>query len=1400
MLRRIAPVAALFWFGCAMAWADASPDARHTYMVRLNDAPLVEHALQRIAQRRGSKSLGSDKQAVRRELDGADSAAYRQQLDSKRERILDAGSTLLGRALTARHTYRYTGNGVALLLSENEAASIAALPGVSAVRRERIEHVLTDAGPQWIGADGLWNGQVPGIPATRGEGVVIGIIDTGINPSHPSFAATGGDGYTHTNPRGHFYGLCTNGNASCNAKLIGIYDMTDEGTQGVDSVGHGSHVSGIAAGNALTDALQGHTVALSRNVSGVAPHANIIMYKACKAATTAQPTGGCPESDLVAAIEQATVDSVDVINYSIGGDARDPYSLLFLGSNDVAAFFQARAAGIVAVAAAGNEGPGAGSIGEPANAPWIIAVANASHNRRFSNSIGGFSGASNAPSTLAGQGYTAGFGPATIVYAGNFGNALCGVGDTQGVSPTGASNPFAPGTFHGEIVICDRGTYARVEKGYNVGAAGAGGYILANAASDSESIVSDDHFLPAVHLGFVEGKQLKDWVNGAGAHTGTISGVSAVLDNSFGDVLDASSSRGPFGFSGGVLKPDITAPGDNILSSAQNGTGLALLSGTSMASPHVAGAAALLIAAHPTWSPAQVESALLGTALGNSVRKEDGVTPATSLDAGAGRARPATAALAGLFLPLSADDFSAQDPSRGGDLRKLNRSGIEDEHCFGQCNFTRTVTDMSGGGTWQASFTATAGASVTVSPSQFTLAPGASQVLNIAVDVSEPHLPGSWVSGRIVLHKSTGGQSSSDNAFALAVYSQPGSMPPFQQFTINAPTGNVILQPSGLVALPQATFSTTSLEPATLTNMNLGVDPTPGDLYSTFPGTGKQFVLFPISRISNFPGTHPPNMQGRVFIVEVASSDAAVTNLYAGVDSNGDGQPEFVEQACTSTTQTGGTARCVIDLRGAAASARNVWALVDIPQGRSDAQQSVALSSGVAMVNIPPGGDASGGRLTVTGPGHVPASASFPLRLTLGSVENALVPDRYYGAVTIDALPGLNGQSGFIPFALTRNPGGDDIADAIQLSTDSLRNYAIESGETLQHVFVDVAADTKSLNVITGEAESLTNSAPSMAFYVARADFPGASASPQIAAAPPSSAAVAQWTLGGAVSAKSVTIPVSPGRWYIVSTNTSSSENGFSLIVIANNTGTAVPPVPGEYYNPLRSGHGIFVSRAAGQQVVDWYTYADDGTPTWYAAQAAAPAPNSGAWTAPMARINWNGASVNTVAIVGDVILTPIDATSFMYSWHLDGQTGSEHFSLLGTNACVTFNGQPAKFDGNWYAPTQSGYGMDVLALPDLQFDAFYLYDSLGIARWVAGSSTPFAASTTMDMNQLTGFCPLCAYTGAAAQKVGTMSVNYASTTSGTYSTNFNLLAPLSGAWNINQPISRLTGSPACSQ
>ena len=1371
----------------AVAGSVANAAERQSFIVGLQDPPLVEHARQRV-ETTFAKSLIGDKSVMRQALQSADSQDYLFQLATKREQVLTAASQAIGRTLQPRHVFQTTNNGLAVELSVAEATQIATLPGVTTVRRERVEHVRTDAGPQWIGASQVWNGQVTGVAATKGDGVVVGVIDTGINPAHPSFAATDGSGYTNVNSRGHFYGLCTTGEATCTSKLIGIYDMTDEGSNGVDTVGHGSHVSGIVAGNMITDSLNGMTTSLSRNVSGVAPHANLIMYKAC---TLKNGTGTCNESDILAAINQAVADNVDVINYSIGGDAADAYQLLADTSSDVYAFFQARAAGIVVAAAAGNEGPGPASLDEPGNAPWVIGVANASHNRTFSNSLGGFSGAPSAPPTLVGQGFTSGYGPANIVYAGNYGNALCGVGATQGTSPTGASNPFPAGTFHGEIVICDRGIYARVEKGYNVKAAGAGGYILANAQTDGESVISDDHYLPAVHLGFLEGEQLKNWVGTSGTHDGTISGVSAVLNDANGDILESDSSRGPYGFSGGILKPDVTAPGSNILSASGTTPGLALLSGTSMATPHVAGSAALVIAAHPSWTPAQVESALMGTA--SDTIRIDTVTPATPLDAGSGRVRPDLAVKAGLYLPLSATDFRAQDPSHGGDLSKLNRVGIESENCLGHCSFTRTVTDMSGGGTWQVSATSSAPAIVTVSPTQFTLAPGASQTLTIAVDVSDPTLPGTWSDGRIVLHKSTGGQGANDMALPLDVFSSPGAAPAFQEITASGPGGSTIVQIGGLVALPDAIFTATNLIPATITDLNMSVDPTPNDIYTTLPGTGKQFVLFPIAATV---GTDFGNFS-QVFIVEVTSSDAPATALYAGIDSNGDGVPEFAEQQCQASGGT--TLRCVIDLRDAGA-ATNVWALVDVPQGDSSASYSIELSSALPNISYVLGEDPNAFfTLGAVGPGHTAANVTFPLRIWWKDADDGatVVPGTpYYGAILIDAAPAgghYPGKVAVVPLRIDRIAGNDDVNDVLE--PNATRQRIIESGESLTHMFVDVSG-TGSLQLTTSLA---TGSDSNVSFYVAFADEPASSVNAQVDPAPNANFGPGKWTLSAASPSQQVSFDVTPGRYYIVATNIGSTEAQFSLQSALDLSSADAPSTPGSYYNPMRPGHGIFLSQASGQQAVFWYTYLEDGTSVWYGVQSDAPAAGSSAWTGPLFRVTWDGAKVNATTVIGDAVVTPIDADNLIFSWRMFGLSGSEHFARLSGTACVSLNGAQVGLTGQWYAPTQSGYGMDVVTQPNLQFDAFYLYDALGEPRWLGGSVGSFTPTTTLTMDQISGFCPSCTYVKTNPKPAGTLTTTFTSPAAGSYMTNIALLPPLSGTWNISQPTVRLSGSAACS-
>ncbi|HMC72162.1 MAG TPA: S8 family serine peptidase, partial [Mycobacteriales bacterium] len=335
-------------------------------------------------------------------------------------------------------------DGVAAVLTDGEATTVSGLPGVAQIEKEQTQQLQTDVGPTWIGANSIWDGSASGGPrGSMGEGVVVGDIDTGINHDHPSFAATGGDGYTVRNPRGTFYGLCdpVTGAPFCNSKLIGVYDFT--GTSPEDDNEHGSHTASTAVGDVVNPAvMHAPTVDITRKISGVAPHANLITYKACTAA-------GCLSAETTQAIDQAVADGVDVINYSIGGGSRDPWS-----DSNAQAFLGARDAGVFASVAAGNSGPAARTMGTPANAPWVTAVAASTHNRKFVNALTTMSGGTNPPANLTGAGVTSGYGPAKIVYAGDYGYPLCGAGPV--IAATGGSviNPFPPGTFHGEIVVC----------------------------------------------------------------------------------------------------------------------------------------------------------------------------------------------------------------------------------------------------------------------------------------------------------------------------------------------------------------------------------------------------------------------------------------------------------------------------------------------------------------------------------------------------------------------------------------------------------------------------------------------------------------------------------------------------------------------------------------------------------------------------------------------------------------------------------------------------------------------------------------------------------------------------------------------------------------------------------
>jgi len=684
----------------------------------------------------GNMKATSNRMTGRRHLDvnSKESKAYTRHLKQSQKEMVAASEAALGRGLDVRYAYQAAFNGVAMVLTEDEAQIVAAAPGVKNVSRERMEVPLTDVGPQFIGAPSIWDGAA----SSRGEGMVIAVLDTGINSDHPSYADVGGDGFDHTNPLGSGIYIpgshCdVNDPSFCNDKLIGAWDMTGpaDGITPEDDDGHGSHTASTAGGNVVPGAVLGApTTQLTRDISGVAPHANLIMYDVCIVS--------CPGSALLAAIEQVVIDAaalpdgIHSLNYSISGGGNPYNDAVELG------FLNATAAGVYVSASAGNAGPGAATVAHLG--PWVATTAASTHNRTVLNSVVGLNSDGAPLADITGLGLTSEFGPAPIINSadleGEFtGSTLCGLGALGDFIP-----PWPPGTFNGEIVACTRGTFGRVEKGANVLAAGAGGYILMD---NGGGIVGDAHVLPGVHITQADGAVLAAWLAANPNPTGSINGFFLNEDESNGDIMAGFSSRGP-NTAFNVLKPDLSAPGVSIFAAAADGGALIapeyqFLSGTSMSSPHNAGSGALMSAVQPDWTPYEIRSALMMTAERNSTLKEDGSTPTDHFDIGAGRIDLARAPNAGLVLDETPANFLAADPATGGDPGTLNIASMQDGNCVGSCSWTRTVRNVTGGhASWEVSTIGPAGLALSTDPGKnnLKLGPGESKTITVTADTT----------------------------------------------------------------------------------------------------------------------------------------------------------------------------------------------------------------------------------------------------------------------------------------------------------------------------------------------------------------------------------------------------------------------------------------------------------------------------------------------------------------------------------------------------------------------------------------------------------------------------------------------------------------------------------------
>ncbi len=622
-------------------------------------------------------------------------------------------------------------NALAMVVQSEQVATLAALPEVEAVYPDELLHLDTDNSPAFIGAPTVWN-QLGG-QESAGDGVIVGVLDTGIWPEHPSFSDPDPSGKPYGAPPPppsgipracQFSGGANPGPAfTCNNKLIGAYRfmatysanialVPGEYTSARDDDGHGTHTSSTAAGNANVAA---SIFGISRgNVSGIAPRARVIMYKVCGAS-------GCFSSDSAAAVQQAIKDGVNVINFSISGGA-NPYS-----DAVEQAFLDAYTAGVFVAASAGNSGPGLDTTDH--RGPWVTTVAASTQNRAFENTAT-VTATGGGSLTLHGASITQGVGPAPVFVP------------TGGDSAVQCDTPLAAGSVTGKIVVCRRGNTGRAQKGWNVLQGGAVGMILYNQSTSVTDVETDNHFLPATHIQFTDGQALLSFIS---SHTN----VQATLTQGVkvaakGDVMASFSSRGGPNQTLGVSKPDITAPGVQILAGASpqhlppSSGGYALgpegelfqaIAGTSMSSPHIAGSGALIKALHPDWTPGQVKSALMTTAW-TQVVKEDGVTPANAFDDGSGRVNLNVAGNPGLTFDATATDYLAH----AADLWNVNYPSVYVPAMPGAITVQRTAHNvLSFDDPWQLSVTGATDFTVSV-PNNLLVPANGDATINIVID------------------------------------------------------------------------------------------------------------------------------------------------------------------------------------------------------------------------------------------------------------------------------------------------------------------------------------------------------------------------------------------------------------------------------------------------------------------------------------------------------------------------------------------------------------------------------------------------------------------------------------------------------------------------------------------
>ena len=761
------------------------PDARKVYIVQLRSPSAAE--FHSTLYKTGAAARISKTSQPR--LDKANPAIlnYAEKLAAEQDAFL----TRAAPGARKLYSYRYGFNGFAAEMTAAQAHKLENMPEVLHVWEDEIRPLATNFSPNFLGLFDS-DGGLRGPEGLDGDGIVIGFIDSGVYPEHPALSDTQEADRPSAcrstwaevtflgrwlcrrfdkredkivfDPPEDWNGTCETGESfdetHCNNKLIGArYFIAGAENSGPidageirsarDVDGHGTHTATIAAGNRVQASIFGTLVG---GIEGIAPRARVAVYKACWL-RPGDTRASCNTSDLANAIDSAVADGVHIINYSVGS------SMLQINAPDDIALMNATKAGVLAVVAAGNEGPNLGTIGSPAGGPWAITVA--ASTRDGETSVDAMQ--IDAPPSIAGK-YAvkeANFTPplrdsdpieAELVLADDDDDAG-GTGTTAD-----ACEPLVNDSeIDGNIAFIERGGCNFDLKIQHAGDAGAVAAVVYSIAGDP--IVMNGNAalvdIPAVMIGQADGNLIVAEIEAGNTVTAVLEKSLLLTEPETGNMMATFSARGP-GPVRDIVKPDVTAPGVNILAGFTPETAnsmpdetFAYLSGTSMSTPHVAGVAALLMQARPDWGPSVVKSALMTSARQDLVQS-DGESVANPFDYGAGHIVPNAALSPGLVYDVSDDEFDAfacgfDSPAvpetRCDELANagvsfapedLNQPSIGLARLANEQTVTRRVTNVSDQSqTLVASVAAPPGITVTVEPSNLSLGPGQTATFDV---------------------------------------------------------------------------------------------------------------------------------------------------------------------------------------------------------------------------------------------------------------------------------------------------------------------------------------------------------------------------------------------------------------------------------------------------------------------------------------------------------------------------------------------------------------------------------------------------------------------------------------------------------------------------------------------